>query len=400
MIVVFTTPAMGHVKPMLPLLQGLVESGQEMVCFGHRDFESVIRLTGAEFSAYPEVEYNINAPDFNLVKMAADLIDASEVIFPGLLPEIKAMAPRLIVQDFMALWSSRIASELNIPRIHTIPTLVFNPATQRQMRREDGARKLLRDLATGVPALVRAKFRSKFAVSVQEAFGLEHSWRKLDAPVCELVFCIAALQVGDLQGDIPRHYIGPSYSRRQTPLSNTSQGYALITFGTLSNNETERFIAALKGAFMAGYSVVAQCGGKVDLSRLEDVARSLEAEHAGQTATILNSVPDLEVLIAESALVIHHAGMATTWETVRHNKPSLFIPTIADQKVLASQLERNDFGIRLAQGFECDPHAIAQALKAVEIREYPWAEIQDLLAQAGGAKAGVKIISDVLESLQ
>ncbi|MFD0916028.1 glycosyltransferase [Pseudahrensia aquimaris] len=397
MIVAFTTPAMGHVKPMLPLLRGLVEDGQEVVCFGHTKFETIVRATGARFEAYPEIQYDIDAPDFNLIKMAADLIDASETIYPALLGKVEALAPRLIVQDFMALWGSRIGTELSIPRVHTIPTLVFNRETQRQMRREDGLLKLARDVSKGMPALIRSKFRSKFAVSVQEAFGLERSWRKLAPPVCELVFCIEALQVGNPRGDVPRHYIGPSYSQSEAPVSPVERKHALITFGTLSNNETERFRAAIEGAFLAGYSVIAQCGGKVDIQHLERVGQSLENQYVGQTATIVESVPDLEVLIAEAAVVIHHAGMATTWETVRHSKPALFIPTIADQKVLASQLEAKGFGVRLAAGNECNAQVIAKALKSVETRSYSWGQIQQWLLQAGGEAAGVKIINDVLE---
>ncbi len=400
MIVAFTLPAMGHVKPMMPLLSGLVSCGQKVVCYGHKNFEHVIRSTGADFSAYPDIEYNIDAPDFNLIKMAADLIHASETIYSKLLPEIAEMAPRLILQDFMALWASRIGTELGIPRIHTVPTLVFNTATEKQMRREDGIIKLASDIFHGAPALFRAKVKSKFAVSIGEAFGLERSWKNLTPPLCELVFCIEAVQFGDPYGKVRRHYIGPTYTEHKVPLSNTPKGYALITFGTLSNNETARFEAAIRGAFFAGYSVVAQCGGKVDRVYLERATKSLEIEYRGQTATILDYVSDLEVLIAEADIVIHHAGMATTWETVRHCKPALFIPTIADQKVLASQLERNGFGIRLRPGSECDPQVIALALKGIQTRDYPWAKNQALLAQAGGAPVGVKAILDALETKQ
>ncbi len=398
MIVAFTLPAMGHVKPMMPLLSGLVGRGQKVVCFGHTTFEHTIRSTGADFSPYPDIDYDFDAPDFNLVKMAADLMHASQTIHSRLLPEIAALAPRLILQDFMALWASRIGTALAIPRIHTIPTLVFNAATQRQMRKEDGVVKLAGDVLRATPALIREKISSRFAVSVREAFGVERSWRNLAPPLCELVFCIEALQVGDPRGDVPRHYIGPTFAERRATRPLASKGYALITFGTLSNNETGRFEAAIRGAFLTGYSVVAQCGAKVDRRHLERVATSLETAHPGQTATILDSVPDLEHLIEGAGVVIHHAGMATTWETVRHCKPALFIPTIADQKVLASQLERDGFGVRLPPGRACDPGAIALALESVRTRDYPWAKIQQLLAQAGGAPAGVKIILDALEA--
>lgn len=144
MIVAFTLPAMAHVKPMLPLLSGLVDRRHDVVCYGHPNFESAIRSSGACYAAYPDIAYDVEAPDFNLVRMAADLIDAAETIHARLLPEVAALSPRLILQDFMAPWASRIGTALAVPRIHTIATLVFNATTQRRMRREEGIAKLAR----------------------------------------------------------------------------------------------------------------------------------------------------------------------------------------------------------------------------------------------------------------
>ncbi|MBL8579073.1 MAG: hypothetical protein JNK47_17780 [Mesorhizobium sp.] len=398
MIVVFATPAMGHTKPMIPILAGLVANGCRIVCFGHKAFEGVIRSSGAEFRAYPDVAYNIDAPDFNLLRMGADLIQASEIIYPQLLPQVAELHPNLILQDFMALWASRIGTTLDIARIHTVPTLVFNRPTQRKMRKEDGIAKLAKDVFYGSPALARALVRSRFAVSIQEAYGVERSWRRLRPPIAELVFNIKELQVGDLEAGVPRHYIGPTINEARHHEPPAARGYALITFGTLSNNETGRFEAAMRGAVMGGFSVVVQCGRKVNLDHLQKLAKTLAAEHPGKTVTVLDSVTDMEVLIMGADVVIHHAGMATTWETVRYAKPALFIPTIADQKVFASQLEKRGFGVRLPRGREFDPRAIAQGLRSAMNRHYDWPQLQGLVARARGAPRGVEIILDALRA--
>ena len=398
MIVVFTTPAMGHVKPMLPLLRGLIDAGQRVVCFGHQTFEPVIRATGAAFNPYPDVSYDIEAPDFNPVQMGADLIRAAHTIHPALLPRVAALSPRLILQDFMALWGSCIGTALGVPRIHTIPTIVLNREAERQMRREDGLGKLTRDVVRGAPSLLAAMIRTRFSVSIREAYGLENSWSKLAPPVQELVFSLAEHQVGHAEGDVPRFYIGPTRdARRPRDPAPFPPGYALITFGTLSNDRTGRFEAAIGGAFLAGLSAVALCGRKVDLAQLRARAHALEDAHPGQWARVIESVPDMESVIAGADIVIHHAGMATTWETARFRKPALFIPTIADQKVLASQLEALGIGLRLPPGRECDARAIAVALKRVQALACPWDKVEALLAKAGGAKRGVSLILDALE---
>jgi len=309
------------------------------------------------------------------------------------------LSPRLILQDFMAVWGSVIGTKLGVPRVHTIPTIVLNRETERQMRREDGLGKLAGDIVRGAPALLRAMIRTKFSVSVREAYGLEHSWQRLAPPVQELVFSPAAIQAGNPAGDVPRFYIGPTVGAR--PSANPAAfppGYALITFGTLSNNRTERFAASIRGAFLAGLSVVALCGRKVDLAHLRALAASLEEAQPGQWARVIESVPDMEPLISSAGIVIHHAGMATTWETARLHKPALFIPTISDQKVLADRLQALGIGLRLPRGRECDAPAIATALRKVESLACPWDKIDSLLAEAGGAKRGVSLILNALEA--
>ncbi len=397
MIVVFTTPAMGHTKPMMPLLSGLIDEGQSVVCFGHKAFESTIRATGAEFRPYPHVSYDIEAPNFNPVQMGADLIRATHTMYPALLPQVAALSPCLIFQDFMALWGSCIATALGVPRIHTIPTIVLNREAERQMRREDGLRKLAGDVVRGAPSLLNAMIRTRFVISVREAYGLENSWNKLAPPVQELVFSLREVQVGHPEGDVPRFYIGPTVDERR-PLGSAPfpPGYALITFGTLSNNQTERFEAAIRGAFLAGLSVVALCGKKVDLAHLRELACSLENAHPGQWARVIESVPDMETIIPGAEIVIHHAGMATTWETARFHKPALFIPTISDQKVLASRLDALGIGLRLPRDREFDARAIAIELKRVQALVCPWDKLEALLAEAGGAKRGVSLILDAL----
>jgi UDP:flavonoid glycosyltransferase YjiC (YdhE family) len=265
------------------------------------------------------------------------------------------------------------------------------------MRREDGLMKLAGDVLRGAPALLQAMIRTRFAVSLREAYGLENSWKRLAPPVRELVFSLKEHQVGRPEGDVPRFYIGPPVDAcRPRDPAPFPPGHALITFGTLSNGRTERFEAALTGALRAGLSVVAVCGGKVDLGHLRARACALAEAQPGRWARVVESVPDLEAAIAGADVVIHHAGMATTWETARFRKPALFIPTIADQKVLASRLEALGIGLRLPRGHECDAEAIAAALQRVQALACPWDEIEALLAEAGGAKRGVALILDTL----
>jgi UDP:flavonoid glycosyltransferase YjiC (YdhE family) len=392
MIAAFTIPALGHIKPMLPLLRGLVGEGQKVVCFGHKNFENLVRSAGIDFEPYPDIGYDVDFPDFNLVKMGADLLRASEIICSELEAKVASLSPSLILQDSMALWASRIGTQLGVPRIHTIPTLVFNSKTEKLMRKEDGVLKLLGDVMRGSPSLFREMVRTHFSISIREAFGLEKSWRKLEPPMCELVFSIEELQAGVPEGDIPRHYIGPPEDDEAGFELIDMSSYALITFGTLSNNSTQRFESAMRGVCMAGYSAVAICGRKVDVTHLNSVGDQLEGQYPGLKVRVQETVASLAPWIGRAEFVVHHAGMATTWETIRRNKPGLFIPTNADQKVLATLLEHNGFGLRLSPGFEFDAHEICRALVAMRGFNFPQEQLNKRLMEAGGVDKGVEVI--------
>ncbi len=155
MIVVFTTPAMGHLKPMLPVLRGLCRSGIPVTCYGHLSFEGVIRSSGAGFLPYPEVSYDVERPDFNLVRMAADIIDASDAIADAVLPQVRAMAPRLILQDSLALWGGRVGTALGIPA-----STRSRPSCSTARRCERCAARTARPSSSGTRCRARCLWRA------------------------------------------------------------------------------------------------------------------------------------------------------------------------------------------------------------------------------------------------
>lgn len=397
MIVVFTTPAMGHLKPMLPVLRGLCRSGVLVVCYGHLSFETVIRSSGAGFLPYPEVRYDVERPDFNLVRMAADIIDASDAIADAVLPQVRAMAPRLILQDSLALWGGRVGTALGIPRVHTVTTILFNRETVRAMCREDGPAKLTRDALSGALPLARALARSRFAVTPAEAFGLPGAWRRLAPPTMEVVLNLREVQEGLVSDGVRRCFVGPTMDEAPaTGSSGLPPGYVLVTFGTLSNTSGGRFEAAMRGAMAVGLPVVALCGGKVDQERLREVAASLEAAHPGLWARVVGRVPEIEPVIRDAAAVVHHAGTGSAWEAARFRKPALFVPTIADQMVFATRLERLGIGWRLPRGSEMDDSAVARGLDAILSLDPDWEALESMQARAGGTARAVGLLLDTM----
>ena len=48
-----TPPAHGHLNPVLPVMQELVQRGEQVLCLNNEEFRPQIEATGAHFRAYP-----------------------------------------------------------------------------------------------------------------------------------------------------------------------------------------------------------------------------------------------------------------------------------------------------------------------------------------------------------
>src|SRR5436190_22104159 len=69
----FNIPAYGHVNPTLPVVTELVKRGHSLVYYNAETFASAIKVTGAEFRAYP----NSSTSEAELAKRVDNLVSVS-----------------------------------------------------------------------------------------------------------------------------------------------------------------------------------------------------------------------------------------------------------------------------------------------------------------------------------
>lgn len=57
-IVFVGTPAHGHVNPTLPVVQEMVQRGEQVIYYNSEEFRAKVEGTGAAFRAYPAASIN------------------------------------------------------------------------------------------------------------------------------------------------------------------------------------------------------------------------------------------------------------------------------------------------------------------------------------------------------
>ncbi len=128
-IAILSTPAYGHLIPMLGPIAELVRRGNDVVVYNSAEFETLIRGTGARFVAYPPA---LTPMDFARTLKEGDLL-AAYVLLLGATPdltdfcigELRNERPDVVVYDAVASWGYIAAKVLKLRTVSDSPIFVF-----------------------------------------------------------------------------------------------------------------------------------------------------------------------------------------------------------------------------------------------------------------------------------
>lgn len=128
-IAVLSTPAYGHLIPMLGPIAELVRRGNDVVVYNTAEFETLIAGTGARFVAYPPA---LTPMDFARTLKEGDLL-AAYVLLLGATPALTDFClfalrddrPDVVVYDAVASWGYIAAKRLKLRTVSDSPIFVF-----------------------------------------------------------------------------------------------------------------------------------------------------------------------------------------------------------------------------------------------------------------------------------
>ncbi|GHO79184.1 hypothetical protein KSD_69550 [Ktedonobacter sp. SOSP1-85] len=105
-------PATGHVNPTLPIVQELVQCGEQVIYYLTEEFRAIIEATGAIFRPYESF-----LGGFGPGPMPLKMAEESRRVLPQVLESIRAEQPDALLYEAMCLWGRIVAQVLQVEAI-------------------------------------------------------------------------------------------------------------------------------------------------------------------------------------------------------------------------------------------------------------------------------------------
>jgi MGT family glycosyltransferase len=394
-IVVLNIPASGHVNPTLPVVQELVQRGEQVIYYNSDEFRAQIEQTGVIFRPYPVTEYTSteiakSLQGGDLFSHAVLLLRATENLLPFTLDELAREQPDLVIFDENVLWGRIAATQLSLRTAASIPTFVLDnllaPLTFRESIR------LLRQILSKLPGLLVA--RRRIARRSGKAFP---SFRPLFPMRGDLniVFTSRELQPDTPIIDETFRFVGPSINLQTRsedfPFDALDQNpIVYISMGTIHTGSVEFYRQCFEtfGSYPAQF--VLSAGKQTDMVALEPIPSNF---------IVRPSVPQLEVL-QRVAVFITHGGMNSVHEGLYYGVPLVLIPHQIEQLFNALAVTIRGAGLVLRaqlSGGQITAAQLRQALDTV-LSEPSYREAAQALQRSLHATGGYRQAADEIQA--
>jgi len=392
-ILYLTPPAHGHVNHTLPVVQELIERGEQVICFNTEEFRPPLERTGATFRAYPSsdltaAEMSRLVQNGNISNVTGLILRSTAQLLPSLLDELGREQPDLVIFDSIALWGKMAATQLHLRAAASIGLFVMD---ERQLRPLDLYRVLWQALPN-VPGLLAARRR------LVRTYGKAYPAGNPLFPMRDrlnLVFTARALQPDTPIIDETFRFVGPSINPQTRsedfPFDMLGPEPAVyISLGTIHGDQPEFYRACFEafGDFPAQFVLAA---GKQ--TKLSDLGPS------PANFIVRPAVPQLEIL-QRTQLFITHGGINSVHEGLYYGVPLILIPQQFEQLLNARCVAVRGAGLILEGRVRQKPIRAAelrQALAAI-LSEPRYREAAGALQKAVRATGGYRQAADEIQA--
>lgn len=409
---VFCFPGTGHINPFAALAKRLRQRGHRVIFFGIADTEERIRAAGAEFQQIGQSDYprgTLGQLDEQLSRLKG--LDtfrftvervrkhARMVLRDG--PEAVAAAgvDALLVDE--ADMAGSIADLLKIPfvsvacfpplvRDANIPPFCFGwPCGSDTFSRTRNYLGFL--LLSRVAAPIYAEVNT-----YRRSWGLPPLLHSIDglSTLAQITQLPEALEF-----PIPRkpdclHYTGPFIDpEMRTPVPfpwDRLDGRPLVyaSLGTLQNGSENIFATIAKACMGLKVQLVVSLGGNIDPAKLQSLP---------ENAVLVRYAPQLEIL-KRASVVITHAGLNTTLESLSEGVPLVAIPLGNDQPGVAARIAHHRAGVVVPHG-RLTAARLKKAVEEVLTRDTyrdSAGRIQRAIARSNGLDRAAEVVEDSL----
>ncbi len=377
-------PAPGHINPGLGLVSELAARGHRVTYAMNAAFAPVVASAGATPLVYESTAPWADGPGTVVVDLGAAMmafLDEAMAVLPQVRDAYDDDRPDVLVHDIGAWPAPILGRRWDIPCVVLSPTFVGYEGWEEDFAPDDPP-------GDGPPPADAAFPDALGAWLEDERFG---------GGFAELMAAQQGLVVPPREFHPRADTVGPEYTFVGPMLGDRGfQGtwdapagdrpILLVSFGSAFTDRLDAYRAVVDAFADGAWHVVLCVGRHVDPAALGDLPDTIEVHR---------SVPQLDVLSKADAFV-SHGGMGGTMEALSHAVPIVAVPEIAEQRVVARQLETLGLGSGLpldgmtAEVLRARVDALAQDPSvAAEL-----AAMRRAIRACGGARAA----ADVVES--
>jgi MGT family glycosyltransferase len=405
-LLAYTSPARGHLYPVVPILMALRERGQEVHVWGLSNELHHLTPLGIDASPIdPAIEaiaiedWRRRSPWGAAVSVLETFAERSQLEAPDLERAIEVHDPDVLLIDINAWGAATVAEASGRPWAIYSPYLLplrsrdappFGPG----MRPMGGPLGRMRD------ALVRRAVDSVFrraAGSSLNTLRASHGLAPLDSfdallrrPPLLLSLTAEGFEYPrrDWPTSVrlvgPMNWNPPNAPAQATPawLVEMADPLVLVTCSTELQRDKRLVRVTLEALSAAGMSVVATVA-----------AHDPNAFQAGPRARVVRFTGH-DAILERASCVVCHGGLGITQKALSAGVPVVVVPFGRDQMETARRVEFAEAGVRLSPR-RLTPARLLRALSAATARRAGAERVRRAYAAAGGASAAAEAILEL-----
>ena len=405
--------ASGHVNPMSTLLTELLQRGHQVTWIGTLDGADMLRPRGIETKVVGEDRYprgriaELMREGGKLSGLAAArytvdrLQEALELVFTYSPTAIRECGATALIAD-EAIFPARTVAELvDLPLVTVCNALPFlqdddHPPMLTMWKYRSSGLARFRNRIARMPSRLLLRRCGQTITEVRDRHGLErYDWLN-DNPSRLLTIAQIPREL-----DYPRrnqppwfHYVGAMHNPTSRPATDfpfdqlDDRPLIYASLGTVQNQVLPAFRSIAEACADLPAQLVISLGGGSDVAQLGPLPGN---------PLVVPFAPQLE-LLKRARLVITHAGMNTTLESLAHGVPMVAIPITNDQPAVAGRIVWSGCGeaVRLRQA---NTRRLRKAIHQVFENESYTLRARELSRanqQAGGAERAADLIERVV----
>ena len=326
----------GRVNPTLPIVAELVRRGHTVSYHTSPAFGPEVERAGATVRFYAGGEQALPDPP-TPVALLAGLAQTAVQVLPGVLAELRAVQPDLVVHDSACLWGAIAARELGVPAASSFTTFGFN----RYAPSPTGPSRSLLRAAAANPLHVKRYVRARWALRRRfDAGGVPLVDLGNIRQALNLVYTSTTFQPGADEFDDSFRFVGPSIGARPPdpsfPVDRLRARVAYLSLGTVFTADPQ-LLRTIATALAPLADTVVVATGQTDPSALGPLPAHV---------VVRRSVPQPEVL-DQASLFVTHGGMNGVNEAMYAGVPMLLVPQGADQPLVAGRVVELGAGLTI-----------------------------------------------------